>query len=86
MKHTIVDNYFLSDDEIVIVNSTIEIINKISKELYDAPRLSIDEQNVDPIVDKLMRSILNMELGKIYSVFNCLDDEARNKIKREIAE
>ena len=86
MKHTIVDNYFLSDDEIVIINSAIEIVDKISEELYDAPRFSIDEQNVDPVLNKLIHSVLNMELGKIYSIFNCLDDDARNKLKREIAE
>ena len=84
MKHTMVDNYSLDNNEKEIISKAIDIINNIYRELSEVPTICIDEQNIDPLLTELMLSVLNMELRKIYSIFNCLDDDARNKLKREI--
>ena len=85
MKHVVVDSYVLNNDEREIISKATEIINNVSKELSDIPSICIDEQNIEPLIDNLMYSVLNMELKKVYSIFNCLGSDGVDKLKREIA-
>ena len=85
MKHVVVDNYLLDDNEKEIISKTIDIINNISEELSYIPTIGIDEQNIDPLLNELMHIILNMELRKVYSIFNGFSPDVVDKLKREIA-
>jgi len=74
----------VTEDERETLKKAADILFGIYTEMCNTPTYIIDEQDFDSSVEELVKTALQVEMGKIYSVFDCLPEENKQNIRKEI--
>ena len=72
----------LTEEEKEVLHNAEQILRKINSELINTPTASVDEQKIDSGIEEIVKTAIEIENNKIFSVFNCLGDEKRKQIVR----
>lgn len=83
MKVEVTEKIKISSDEKLCINKATEILNTIINNLTDETAI-IDEQDFTDEIESLLTAALKLENKRIFSLFNMLDQHARDEITKEI--
>ena len=82
MTSNVIQKIELNDDEIVTINKATKIFEQLSEILDAIPTYNIDDQKIHKILDMFMMLVISTEMKKIYSVFNELGQEEKDRIHK----
>ena len=84
MTNHIKQSIQVTDEERETLKKATDILFKIYTEMCNTPTYIVDEQDFDSSVEGLLKTALQVEMEKIYSVFNGMTEEGKENIRKEI--
>lgn len=84
MKHEVVEKFILNEDEKKVLRDASMILNNMLDTEWDVPTVLVDEQDIDPKITMLLNIAIQVEDKLIWSTFNCLSNEQRSRLQKEI--